>query len=236
MGFLELHGVAAGYERPFNVLEDLSLVLEAGSTLGIVGRNGVGKSTLVSVLRGVRPAWAGQVLLNGQDITRSSPRQRLEAGLATVPEGRGVFQTLSVLDNLEVAAYSAGRKQWRSRLGDLFALFPELEARADRPAGILSGGEQQILSIARALITEPRLLVMDEPSLGLSPLMIRRVEGVIREIVNTGVGVVVAEQNYQMAVRVADSVLLMNGSGGLRPLTNEERDDAQLVGRAMLGG
>ena len=236
MQLLELQDASTGYERPFRVLESLSLELAAGRTVGIIGRNGVGKSTLVRVLRGVQPLWGGRVFLDGCDISRYSPRDRLRAGLATVPEGRGVFKTLSVLDNLEIAGFAAGRRDWRSRLVELFALFPELEGRATSAAGTLSGGEQQMLAIARALLTGPRLLVMDEPSLGLSPSVIRRVEVAVRNIVQTGIGVLVAEQNYQMAVSIADTVLLMDGRGGLRPLTKEELHDAHLVGKAMLGG
>lgn len=235
MTLCEIQRLAVGYERPFHVLEDVSLALDGGQAVGVVGRNGVGKSTLARVLRGTVRAWGGRVLLDGNDISRMGPSERVRAGLAVVPEGRGLFTTLSVLDNLEVAAFAARCRDWRRALPDLFELFPILESRMSQSAGTLSGGEQQMLALGRALVTGPRLLIMDEPSLGLAPAVIRRLEVAIRRIVDRGIGVIVLEQNYQVAVRVAHPVLLMSTGGVLRALSEEERSDAYLVGRAMLG-
>lgn len=235
MKLFEIESLAVGYERPFHVLENVSLDLDRGEAVGIVGRNGVGKSTLAGVLRGTVPTWGGRILLEGRDISRLHPNERVRLGLAVVPEGRGLFTTLSVLDNLEVAAFAARCRDWRRNLPDLFELFPQLEQRILQPAGTLSGGEQQMLSVGRALVTKPKLLVMDEPSLGLAPRVIRRLETAIRRIVKSDIGVVVLEQNYQVAVRVAHAVFLMSSSGALRVLSEEERSDAYLVGKAMLG-
>ena len=235
MTFFEVRRVAAGYERPFEVLVDVSLNVGHGQAIGIVGRNGVGKSTLAHVLRGTLAPWKGRLVLDGLDVSHFSPRQRVRAGIAVVPEGRGLFTTLSVIDNLEVAAYAASSREWRSRLPDVFELFPRLKERMDQPAGTLSGGEQQMLAIGRALVTGPRLLVMDEPSLGLAPTLIRRLEAAIRSIVDGGIGLVVLEQNYQVAVRSCQGTFLMSTGGCLRQLTEAERRDAFLVGRAMLG-
>ncbi len=235
MTFFEVHGLAAGYERPFEVLAGVSFDVGRGQAVGIVGRNGVGKSTLAHVLRGTMAPWGGRLVLDGQDVSHFSSRQRVRAGIAVVPEGRGLFTTLSVIDNLEVAAYAASYRDWRSRLPDLFELFPRLKERIDQPAGTLSGGEQQMLAIGRALVTGPRLLVMDEPSLGLAPTVIRRLEVAVRSIVDGGIGILVLEQNYQVAVRSCQGTFLMSSGGSLRPLTEDERRDAYLVGRAMLG-
>lgn len=235
MSLIEIAELKVGYERPFEVLESVSFSLDRGQSVGIVGRNGVGKSTLAHVLRGTLQPWSGKIHVDGRDIGRLSSRARARTGIAVVPEGRGLFTTLSVLDNIEVAAYGAGAREWRSRLPEMMELFPQLEGRLAQPAGTLSGGEQQMLAIGRALATNPTLLIMDEPSLGLAPAVIRRLEAAIQQIVVGGIGLVVLEQNYQVAVRNCDVTLLMSGGGVLRSLTEEERDDAFLVGRAMLG-
>lgn len=235
MTLLQVGALSAGYERPFEVLGGVSFTVDRGEAVGIVGRNGVGKSTLAHVLRGTLTPWKGSVLLDGRDVSRLPPRDRVRAGIAVVPEGRGLFTTLSVADNLEVAAFAAHTRDWRTRLPALFDLFPRLQQRIDQPAGTLSGGEQQMLSIGRALITGPRLLIMDEPSLGLAPAVIRRLETAIRSIVDGGIGMVVLEQNYQVAVRNCDATYLMSSGGTIRHLSDDERHDAYLVGRSMLG-
>lgn len=236
MTAFDVDGLVAGYERPFKVLDGISLSLEAGQVMGVVGRNGVGKTTLVRVLCGLRRQWSGNMTLEGVDISHRSPRARILAGLATVPEARRIFGTLTVRDNLEIAAAGCAERQWRERLPELLNLFPQVAARLDARAGTLSGGEQQMLAIARGLITRPKVLIMDEPSLGLAPGIVRRVEEVIRRVAEGGVGVLLLEQNHQMTMRVAETVLLMDGLGGTRELTQEEVEDVRMVGRAILGG
>jgi branched-chain amino acid transport system ATP-binding protein len=189
-----------------HVLQGLSLRVGEGEVLGILGRNGMGKTTLIRSIIGFTPPRRGAVRLRGDDITRWPPYRMVAAGLALVPQGRRVFPSLSVRENLDVARRAGGR--WtRERVE---GLFPRLAERARSRAGSLSGGEQQMLAIGRALMTDPRLLLLDEPTEGLAPLLVREVGRVIGELRRAGLSILLVEQNLPLALAVADRVHILS--------------------------
>jgi branched-chain amino acid transport system ATP-binding protein len=189
-----------------HVLQGLSLRVGEGEVLGILGRNGMGKTTLIRSIIGFTPPRRGAVRLRGDDITRWPPYRMVAAGLALVPQGRRVFSSLSVRENLDVA-HRAGGRWTRERVE---GLFPRLAERARSRAGSLSGGEQQMLAIGRALMTDPRLLLLDEPTEGLAPLLVREVGRVIGELRRAGLSILLVEQNLPLALAVADRVHILS--------------------------
>jgi len=189
-----------------HVLQGISLRVGEGEALGILGRNGMGKTTLIRSIIGFTPPRRGAVRLRGDDITRWPPYRMVAAGLALVPQGRRVFHSLTVRENLDVARRVGGR--WtRERVE---ALFPRLAERARSRAGSLSGGEQQMLAIGRALMTDPRLLLLDEPTEGLAPLLVREVGRVLGELRRSGLSILLVEQNLPLALAVVDRVHILS--------------------------
>ena len=202
---LSVRGLRAGYGRA-QVLHDLDLSAPQGSVITVIGPNGAGKSTLLNALMGVLPA-QGQVLFEGRSIATMTLEQRVMCGIALVPEKRELFGTLSVQDNLELGAYSQVRQrraQWRGQLDVVYQLFPRLLERRSQPAGTLSGGERQMLALGRALMSRPKLLMLDEPSLGLAPLVVKEIFNTIEALRQTGVTTLLVEQNARAALQAAD--------------------------------
>ena len=189
-----------------HVLQGISLRVGEGEALGILGRNGMGKTTLIRSIIGFTPPRRGVVRLRGDDITRWPPYRMVAAGLAMVPQGRRVFASLTVRENLDVARRAGGR--WT--LARVEALFPRLAERARSRAGSLSGGEQQMLAIGRALMTDPRLLLLDEPTEGLAPLLVREVGRVLGELRRAGLSILLVEQNLPLALSVVDRVHILS--------------------------
>ena len=189
-----------------HVLQGISLRVGEGEALGILGRNGMGKTTLIRSIIGFTPPRRGVVRLRGDDITRWPPYRMVAAGLALVPQGRRVFASLTVRENLDVARRAGGR--WT--LERVEALFPRLAERARSRAGSLSGGEQQMLAIGRALMTDPRLLLLDEPTEGLAPLLVREVGRVLGELRRAGLSILLVEQNLPLALSVVDRVHILS--------------------------
>jgi len=182
----------------------VSLELRARELLCVVGPNGAGKTTLINTIAGIQRARGGRIVLEGRDITALAPHRYCEAGIAIVPEGRRLFTGMTVLENLELGSYLPKAKaQRRETLDAVLALFPVLQEKLMSPAGELSGGQQQMVAIARALMARPRLLLLDEPSLGLSPLIVHDMFGAIRRINADGIAVLLVEQNVTMALQVA---------------------------------
>jgi len=186
------------------VLQGLSLKLEQGQILGLLGRNGVGKTTLVKSIVGFNPPRRGRILFKGADITRVSSFETVRSGMGLVPQGRRVFPTLSVEENLRVAERSAQRHGWN--LERVYGLFPRLKERRGQRARTLSGGEQQMLAIGRALMTNPDCLIMDEPSEGLAPIIIQGVWEAVSKLKEQGLSILLVEQNASLALKLVDRV------------------------------
>jgi branched-chain amino acid transport system ATP-binding protein len=202
---LEVEGVHTYYGES-HVLQGVSLRVDPGEVLAILGRNGMGKTTLIRTIIGFTPPREGRVLYEGTEITRLPPFRMVALGMALVPQGRRVFPSLSVRENLDVARRGEGR--WS--LEQVFALFPRLRDRAGNRANKLSGGEQQMLAIGRALMSNPDLLLMDEPTEGLAPLLVREVGRVITELKRSGLSILLVEQNLALALSVADRVHVLS--------------------------
>ena len=232
---LTLKSVQAGYGR-LTVLKGISLHVRQGEVVTLIGGNGAGKSTILRAISGLLPPWRGTVEFAGQDLSGLPPERIVPLGLALVPEGRRVFATLSVTANLELGAFHRqDQKQARRDLGELRERFPLLKERAAQPAGTLSGGEQQILAICRALMSRPRLLMLDEPSMGLAPRMVSRVYNILRELKEEGTTLLLIEQNARAALRLADrGYVLETGRIILDGSAAELREDPE-VQRAYLG-
>jgi branched-chain amino acid transport system ATP-binding protein len=233
MSLLSVSGLRAGY-GPVNVLDDLELEVNSGEIVVILGANGAGKTTTMRAISGTIPR-SGSVRLDGVDIDRAKPEVIVKAGIAQVPQGRGTFPELSVADNLRVGAY-VRRDELDGDLERWYAQFPRLAERRDQRAGSLSGGEQQMLAIARALMSNPKLLLCDEPSLGLAPLITKELFDVIARLnEQEGLSVLLVEQNANLALKIAHRVYLLEtgrivASGSAAEL---EADDA--VRKAYLG-
>jgi len=202
---LRFADLRAGYGRA-EVLHGLTLDAATGSVITVIGPNGAGKSTLLNTLMGVIPS-RGTLQFDGEDIASVPLEERVMAGMALVPERRELFASMAVEDNLELGAFRQvrlGNRRWRDRLDDVYAIFPRLAERRKQLAGTLSGGERQMLAVGRALMSRPRLLMLDEPSLGLAPLVVREIFNTIEGLRKTGVTILLVEQNARAALQVAD--------------------------------
>jgi len=211
-GLLEVTGLHGGYGRT-EVLRGVDLALQPGEIVALLGSNGAGKSTLNNIVCGLVPAWSGTVRFDGHDITGAHHRAVVRAGLIQVPEGRRIFPNLDVRENLELGAYARARERRSVNLERVFALFPRLRERIGQKAGTMSGGEQQMLAIGRGLMAEPRLLILDEPSLGLSPLLVEELFALIARLHADGLAVLLVEQNVGQSLAIAQRAqVLENGS------------------------
>jgi len=200
---LTIENLYAGYNL-VTVLKGISLVVEEGEVVAIIGANGAGKTTTLMAISGIVPTQSGSIRFQGEDISRLPPHKIVEKGISHVPEGRRIFPGLSVLENLEMGAYLQGDGQkGEEDLARVYRLFPLLEERAKQRGGTLSGGEQQMLAIGRALMARPKLLILDEPSLGLSPLMVEKIFEMIQRISREGITILLVEQNAHAALSLA---------------------------------
>jgi branched-chain amino acid transport system ATP-binding protein len=202
---LQVKGLRAGYGRA-EVLHGIDLQARAGGVITVIGPNGAGKSTLLNTLMGILPG-QGAIEFRGQDISTLTLEERVMNGMALVPEKRELFGTMAVEDNLLLGGFRQmrlGNAQWRSRLDDVYSIFPRLQERRVQLAGTLSGGERQMLAVGRALMSAPDLLMLDEPSLGLAPLIVKEIFAIIDRLRQTGVTIVLVEQNARAALQVAD--------------------------------
>ncbi|MCB0416208.1 MAG: ABC transporter ATP-binding protein [Bdellovibrionales bacterium] len=229
---LDLQNVSVNY-GPIRALKNISLRVDAGEIVALIGCNGAGKTTTLRAISGLlRPA-SGQVQFDGKDITREKPHEVVRRGLCHVPERRGIFANLTVLENLIVGAYT--RKVTQQAFDEVYALFPILKERTKQIAGTLSGGEQQMLAISRALLAKPRLMLLDEPSLGLAPQITQSIFNTIRTINKSGTTVMLVEQNANAALKIADRAYVLEvgetvlSGSGAELLNNDE------VRRAYLG-
>jgi len=203
MSRLTVRNLTTGYDK-VNVLHDVSIETEPGKITCILGANGAGKSTLIRAILGLTPARQGQILWDGQDITQEKTHRIIASGIACIPEGRKVFPRMTVQENLTLGAYlEVDASQLRRRIDNVFEVFPRLKERATQLAGTMSGGEQAMVSIGRGLMANPKLLVIDEPSLGLSPLYVKENFRVIRQINELGITVLLVEQNARQTLAIS---------------------------------
>jgi len=232
---LELAGVDVFY-GDLPALQSVDLVVEAGETLSVVGANGAGKTTMLRTISGLLRPRGGEVRFEGERIDRLPCHRVVERGVVHVPEGRKIFPSLAVRENLELGSYTrAARAKRAESLGRVFALFPRLRERQAQAAGTLSGGEQQMLALGRALMSRPRLLMLDEPSLGLAPLLVKEIFNTIAAINRDGITVLLVEQNTRQALALSRrGYVLENGRVALVG-TGAELLDNEHVKRAYLG-
>jgi branched-chain amino acid transport system ATP-binding protein len=205
---LNVLGLKSGY-GVVEVLRGVDLHVMPGELVALLGSNGAGKTTLNLTLSGLVATRAGQVQFDGHDITALHSRQVVVRGLIQVPEGRKVFPNLSVHENLELGAFTRGRARRLENLDKVYETFPRLKERVSQLAGTLSGGEQQMLAIGRGLMAEPRLLILDEPSLGLSPLLVEELFGLVSQLRSTGLSILLVEQNVGQSLDIADRAYVM---------------------------
>lgn len=234
MSLLEISGLSSGYHRKGLTLDDVSLSVPAGRIVALLGPNGAGKTTLIRSVSGLMglnggSVMAGRILFDGRDITRTGADGIVRLGLAQVPEGRMVFKTLTVEENLLVGAAVLPRRRRAARLESIYALFPRLAERKGQQAGLMSGGEQQMIAVGRALASEPKLILIDELSLGLAPLITRAIYEQLRVIVaSMGTAMLVVEQNANVALQYCDEAhVLERGrialSGSAHDLASNEK-------------
>ena len=220
---------------PAPALWGVTLGVRQGELLSVVGPNSAGKSTLINTLAGLLRARAGTIELEGRDITQLPAHRFCGAGIALVPEGRRLFATMSVLENLELGSFTRARERRASNLEKVFGIFPRLRERIRQNAGTMSGGEQQMLAIGRGLMAEPVLLILDEPSLGLSPLLVEELFSLIKSINRQGIALLLVEQNVVQSLEVASrAYVLDNGAIVLQGSAADVRNDPNLK-RAYLG-
>ena len=219
------------------VVHEVSMRLESGKTVALLGPNGAGKSSLVLALAGVLPVAGGTVRLDGQDLTGVAPDRIRRAGIAAVPEGHQVLTALTVAENLEVAAVTLAAGESRAAVEGAYEVFPELLELRPRLAGMLSGGQQQMLALAQALIAKPSFILADEMSLGLAPVIVRRLMTVVERIAAQGIGVLLIEQFTHVALKLADTVYVINrGEICFSGTAAELRDNPQVLQDAYLAG
>ena len=206
---LELHGVTAGYGE-FTALWDVTLTVNAGEAVAVVGPNGAGKTTLMRVISGLVPIRAGDLRLDGRSLAGRPAHEIVAHGIAHVPEGRRIFPRLTVEENLKMGGFlPASRRHYAESVGSIFELFPVLAERRRQRAGTLSGGEQQMLAIGRALMSKPKLILLDEPSLGLAPVMVLRLFELIRRVRREGYTILIVEQNVRQVLSLVDRAYLL---------------------------
>lgn len=222
---------------PIKAVQQVNFVVNRGEIVTLIGANGAGKSTILRGISGLEKPVAGQMLFNSQDLKGLSSETRVRQGIVQVPEGRHVFPGMSVLENLRLGAYTVHNKQQlTTTLAHVFTLFPILAERKNQDTATLSGGEQQMLAIGRALMAQPKIILLDEPSMGLAPLYIQKIFAIIQQIRQTGVTVLVIEQNAHQALRIADRGYVLESGQVMATGTGAELLASSDVRAAYLGG
>ncbi len=237
MPFLELDRVSVAYGQ-IQAVSDISFTVEEKEIVVVLGNNGAGKTTTLRAISGLNPPHHGRILFDGREIQKMSPDKIVSLGITHVPEGRRVFRGMTVLENLDLGGFSRRQEKsyLKSRLNIILDLFPRLAERKNQLAGTLSGGEQQMLALGRAMMVEPRLMMMDEPSLGLAPQMVQLIFRVVKEIAASGTTVLLVEQNARLALKMADrGYVLETGSVKLSGSAAELAGQDEVV-KAYLGG
>jgi len=223
------------YYGNIRALKDVSFSVEEGEIMTLIGANGAGKSTTLLTLSGLKKAQSGTIRFQGKDIAKTTPQSRVAMGISQSPEGRRVFPGLTVLENLEMGAYLR-RDDFSADMEKVFAYFPRLKERKKQTAGTLSGGEQQMLAMGRALMSRPKLMLLDEPSMGLSPLLVSEIFEIIRRLNENGTTILLVEQNAALALKLAHRAAVMETGRIVLAGTGEELSRSPEVQKAYLGG
>ena len=234
---LEVNDLHVFYGR-IEALKGISFTVNQGEIVTLIGANGAGKTTTMRTVSGVRPVTQGSILFEGQDITKMPPHERVKLGICQAPEGRGIFPGMTVRENLEMGTYVRGGNaaEKASDLEHVFTLFPRLKERITQFGGTLSGGEQQMLAIGRALMSRPRLLLLDEPSMGLAPMLIAQIFQIIKQINSEGISVLLVEQNATQALRTAQRGYVLETGHVVKEGSGQLLLDDPAVRAAYLGG
>ena len=224
------------YYNTIHALYDISFHVDTGEIVTLIGANGAGKSTTLKTISGLMRSQTGGIVFDGINITKYPAYKIAKIGLAHVPEGRRVFSQLTVLENLEMGAYTQPQNELSDSLEKVYALFPRLKERMKQIAGTLSGGEQQMLAMGRALMSKPKLMMLDEPSMGLSPILVQEVFNIIKDLHNDGTTILLVEQNAQMALSIADRGYVLESGKIVIEDTASKLANNNLVKKAYLGG
>lgn len=233
---LEVKGLNVYYDN-IHALKDVSFSVKEGEIMTLIGANGAGKTTTMRTLSGLKKAKSGEIILKGQDITHVSPQQRVKLGMSQSPEGRRIFPELSVFENLEMGAYLRhDKKGILTDIDTIYDYFPVLKERKRQNAGTLSGGEQQMLAIGRALMSRPTIMLLDEPSMGLSPLLVSSIFAIIKTLNEGGTTILLVEQNAAMALKIAHSACVMETGSIVLSGTGADLMNSEAVKKAYLGG
>lgn len=235
MTALETKGLVAGYDTDLPIVKAVDLSIARGESVAILGPNGAGKSTLIKAITGLVPVFRGRVELGGTDVTGRRPHDLVRAGLGFVPQTDNIFVRLSIRENLLIAAELMPRADRADSIEAMFAMFPDLADRPDAIAGALSGGQRQMLACARALLCRPDVLILDEPSAGLSPKLVGQVFDTLRAIVATGVTLVLVEQNVRAALALAARAVVLVDGRLAHDGPSERLQDGETLGRLFLG-
>jgi branched-chain amino acid transport system ATP-binding protein len=235
MTVLTVQDLRAGYDRDLAIVKGVSFAVPAGQSLSILGPNGAGKSTLIKAMAGLVPCFGGAVHLTGQDVTGLAPHHLIRRGLGFVPQTENIFTRLTIRENLQIAAQLLARSRREERIEAMFTMFPDLAARPRSLAGALSGGQRQMLAAARALLTEPSVLILDEPSAGLSPKLVGQVFDTLRRISAAGVTLLLVEQNVRAALALTERTLVLVDGQVAHDGPSEPLADGALLGRLFLG-
>lgn len=220
-----------------HALNGISLSVQDGEIVTLIGANGAGKTTTLRTISGLKKPTSGSILLDGKDITHTTPRDRVKMGMSQVPEGRRVFPEMTVLENLELGAYlRRDRAGIAQDLKMVYERFPRLADRKRQAAGTLSGGEQQMLAMGRALMSRPKILFLDEPSMGLAPLLVQEIFDIIKDINQGGTTILLVEQNASMALQIANRAYVMETGSIVLSGTGEELSNSDDIKKAYLGG
>lgn len=231
---LETRGLSAGY-GDLRIIRDINIKVEEGSFTVIVGPNGAGKTTLMSALAGVLPVAEGEIRLGDAVLNSLSVSQRVKSGLVLVPEGRHLFGQMTVQENLELGGYLNSAAQRRQTMEEVYTLFPRLAERRDQAAGSMSGGEQQMVAVGRALMGRPRCILLDEPALGLAPRMVSVLFRILREVSRAGTGVLLVEQNVRQALGVCDHAYILEQGVVVAEGSGEELLNGERIRKSYLG-
>src|SRR5436305_11743571 len=231
---LEVEDINVHYGK-IAALKGMSIQVDEGEIVSLIGANGAGKTTTLKTISGLRPLTSGRIVFNGQDISKTPGHKRVQLGIGQSPEGRGVFPGMTVQENLLMGAYTR-KDDLSADLDEVFGLFPRLAERKSQFGGTMSGGEQQMIAIARALMTKPKVLLLDEPSMGLAPMLIAQIFDIIREINKRGTTVLLVEQNAQQALKLSDRAYVLETGRVVQSAPGAELLNDPKVRAAYLGG